>query len=113
MPRLEQASNFKNFTYSIRGEPIQRKNIRTSLHRRKTNGGLSVIRDILGFTGQKLKQTWQSLDKLYNKINNTIKILKFELNKIKFKDMFQLNAHAAPSSPPQQPLPPIHLDWKQ
>ena len=52
MPQLEEASNFKKSTHSIHGDPIYRKNVRTSLHRRKTNGGLSVIRDIGGSQGE-------------------------------------------------------------
>ena len=128
MPQLEEASHFKKLIYSIHGDPISNKNVRTSLLKRKTHGGLSVIRGVWGFMERKLRKTWHRVDKLYNDINNSIEKLKFERNKIKFKDMFRLNPDAATFVPGQTralqhgtttvpvlaaPLPPIHLDWKQ
>ena len=37
-PQLEEASHFKKLTYSIHGDPISNKNVRTSLLKRKTHG---------------------------------------------------------------------------
>ena len=127
-PQLEEASHFKKLTYSIHGDPISNKNVRTSLLKRKTHGGLSVIRDVWGIIERNLRKTGHKVDKWYNDINNSIEKLKFELNKIKFKDMFRLNPDAATFIPGQTrtmqhgtttvpvlatPLPPIHLDLKR
>ena len=98
---LEESIFFKKTTQSIHGAPSSRKKVRTSPHRRKTHGGLSVARDFWGSIERKLIRTWRFLDNIGSKIMFTFNKLKFEPFKVKFKDRFQLNANAKVFSPTQ------------
>ena len=91
---LEDASVFSKKQNSIHGAAHHYKSVRTCHHERKNRRKLAVLHDFWGFRTLKLQLTCRQLLLFSKKTYFSINKLKFELFKVKFKDMSRLNANA-------------------